>query len=92
VLKNDKQWSNQLVKNIQIVIFKIKLLILITLIIALRALINKTLYLFMFVTMLEYLLKKTFFYNYFGLSSFTRVIDGDGHVDFFALPTFDNSI
>jgi hypothetical protein len=43
VLESDKKWSSQLVNSLQIVVFNIKLLILVTLTIALRALVNKTL-------------------------------------------------
>jgi len=45
VLENDKKWSSQIVKSLQIVVFN-KVTNLVTLTSALRALVNKILYLF----------------------------------------------
>jgi hypothetical protein len=43
VLESDEMWSSQLVKSLQIVVSKVKLLILVTLTSVIRTLVNKTL-------------------------------------------------
>jgi len=48
VLEIDKKWSSQLVKGLQIVVSKVKLLILVTLTSALRTLVNKTFFFIFF--------------------------------------------